>query len=78
MIKTSFLPPELLTFFRYSAILGFISVSVLIINLNHKLFDTVFRDSAKKFWWLFVLVSTVPLLVIIYVFNFFFGGKIVQ
>jgi len=77
-MKASLLPPELLSFFRYAAILGFISVAVLIINLNHKLFDTVFRDSAKKFWWLFVLVSVVPFLVIIYVFDFFFGGKIVQ
>ena len=78
MTKLSVFSPEFLAFVRYGAITGFICVSVLIINLNHKLFNTVFRDSAKRFWWLFVLISLVPFLVIIYIFNFFFGGKIVQ
>jgi hypothetical protein len=77
-MKLVLLPPEILAFFRYSAIIGFVCTAVLLINLNKTLFDTVLRDSAKKFWWLFLVVSLVPLLVIIAVFDFFFGGKIVQ
>lgn len=75
-ILATFIPHEILIFFRYSAILGFICVATLVINLNHNLFNKVMSDNAKTFWWLFVIISVVPLLVIIYVFNFFFGGKI--
>jgi hypothetical protein len=60
-------------FLRYGAMLGFFVVSILIINLNNKAFRFVFREHAKTYFWFFLLLSIIPLLVFIYLFNAFFG-----
>jgi len=67
------IPREWLEFLRYSAISGFIALSVLVINLSNKAFAKVFKENATKLWWLFVLLSLIPVLGIIYIFSRIFG-----
>jgi hypothetical protein len=59
-------------FFRISAITGFLATTTLIINLNNQKFHTIFKDRAKKLWWLFLVVSLVLFAVILYIFNIIF------
>lgn len=73
MILPVSIPEELMQFIHYSAITGFIVVTVLIINLNHKAFDYVLKDNSKKFWWLFVILAVIPLSLFLYAFTFIFG-----
>ena len=63
----------LMQFTRYTAITGFIVVATLLINLNHKAFNYVLKDNAKKYWWLFTILAIIPLLLFLYVFTFIFG-----
>lgn len=65
---------QTLTFFRYGAIAGFIVCATLLINLNNKAFTYIFKDRAKQYFWFFMLLSVIPLLAIIFVFNALFGG----
>lgn len=60
-------------FLRYGAMLGFFVASILIINLNNKAFNFVFKEHAKRYFWFFMLLSVIPLLVFIFLFNAFFG-----
>lgn len=60
-------------FLKYGAMLGFFVTSVLVINLNNKAFKYIFKDHAKNYFWFFLLLSIIPLLVFIYLFNLFFG-----
>jgi len=73
VINSKSIPPEFTEFLRYSAITGFIVVTTLLINLNHKTFRYVLKDNARKYWWLFVVFAVVPLLLFLYVFTFIFG-----
>jgi len=76
MFEGKVIPPQFLEFMRYSAITGFIVTTTLIVNINHHVFGTIFRERAKSYWWLFVLSGIIPLLVFIYIFNFIFGGRL--
>ena len=73
MIFPISIPEEIMQFLHYSAITGFIIVSVLLINLNHKAFDYVLKDNSKKYWWLFVLLAIIPLMLFLYAFTSIFG-----
>jgi len=66
-------PAELLLFFRYSAIAGFLATVTLIINFNHTKFANIFGDRSKSLWWLFLIFSVIPLLLFLFIFNFVFG-----
>lgn len=72
-LSTLTIPREVMQFLNYSAITGFIVVTVLLVNLNHKAFNYVLKDNAKKYWWLFVVFAVVPLALFIYAFTFIFG-----
>jgi hypothetical protein len=61
-------------FFRIGAMAGFIAAVTLLINLNHKGFIFLFKDNARKYWWLFIVMCVVPFLLIIYVFTLMFGS----
>lgn len=67
-----FLPPEAYLVFRTTAIAGFLTASVLLININHKAFKFVFKEKSKTYWWLFTVFTVVPMLVILQVFSLFF------
>jgi len=71
--RLSFLPVEALQFLKFSAIAGFLATATLLINLNNKAFNYIFKEKAKSYFWFFLLISIIPLLAIIYVFNVFFG-----
>lgn len=58
---------------KYSAIVGFIATTTLLINLNNKLFLNVFKEKAKSYFWFFLVISIIPLLAFLYIFNVFFG-----
>ncbi|OGM10020.1 hypothetical protein A2Z67_01680 [Candidatus Woesebacteria bacterium RBG_13_36_22] len=73
MLTTMTIPQEVMQFLHYSAITGFIIVSTLVINLNHKAFNYVLKDNAKKYWWLFVIIAVIPLSLFLYAFAFIFG-----
>jgi len=59
--------------FKYGAIVGFFVTTILIINLNNKAFNSVFQQRSKSYFWFFLLISIIPLLAFIYVFNILFG-----
>jgi apolipoprotein N-acyltransferase len=67
------IPREFMQFLHYTAITGFLIVSTLVINLNHKAFNYVMKDNAKKYWWLFVILAIIPLALFLYAFTFIFG-----
>lgn len=73
MFNSRSVPPEFTEFLRYSSITGFIVVTTLVINLNHKAFRYVLKDNARKYWWIFVLFAVIPLLLFLYAFTFLFG-----
>src|SRR3972149_5607418 len=64
---------QTLSLFKYGAMLGFLVATVLLMNLNNKAFKYVFKDRAKSYFWFFLLLSVIPLLVFIYIFNLLFG-----
>ncbi|OGM25115.1 hypothetical protein A2962_02320 [Candidatus Woesebacteria bacterium RIFCSPLOWO2_01_FULL_39_61] len=72
MINPDVFPREFLEFVRYGAITGFIAVTTLVININHKAFNTIFREKARSFWWLFVISGIIPLLLFLYAFTLIF------
>lgn len=59
-------------FLEFTAFLGFLVTATLFINLNFKGFKTVFREKTLNYWWLFILLTVAPLLVIIYIFTLLF------
>jgi len=59
--------------FKYGAVAGFLVTTTLIINLNNKAFNSVFKGKTKSYFWFFLLVSLIPLLVFIYIFSALFG-----
>jgi apolipoprotein N-acyltransferase len=65
--------PKASIFLEYSAIMGLIVTTVLIININNKAFNYVFKENSKRFFWLFMILSTIPLLIFIYLFTVLFG-----
>jgi len=71
-----YLPPEVYIVFRTTAIAGFLTASVLLININHKAFKFVLKEKSKTYWWLFTVFTVVPLLVILQIFTIFFGRKL--
>jgi spore maturation protein SpmB len=64
---------KVLEVFKYGAMLGFLVATTLLINLNNKAFTSVFREHSKAYFWFFLVISVIPLLAFIYVFNFLFG-----
>ncbi len=62
-----------LQIFKYGAIVGFFVTTILVINLNNKAYNHVFKQKSKSYFWFFLLLSIIPLLSFIYIFNMFFG-----
>jgi hypothetical protein len=56
------LPPEVYLVLRTTAIAGFLTATVLLININHKAFKFVFKEKSKTYWWLFTVFTIVPIL----------------
>lgn len=73
IFTTLVIPREVMQFLYYSAIAGFIVVATLIINLNHKAFNYVLKDNAKRYWWIFVIIAVIPLSLFLYAFTLIFG-----
>lgn len=61
-------------FFRIGAIAGFVAAFTLLINLNYKGFNYLFKDKTTKYWWVFVVACVIPFLVIMYIFTIIFGS----
>ena len=66
-------PPQIMTFVRYTAIAGFIAIVPLVINLDYKAFSLVFKEKTITYWWFFVVLTIVPLMVLLYAFSKIFG-----
>ncbi len=56
------------------AFVGFLAAATLLIGFNHKVFEVVMGERSKAYWWLFMVVTILPLLLIIYAFSYFFGN----
>lgn len=63
---------KLVEFFKFAAITGFIVTATLIININFKVFRSVFKDRTYRFFWLFLILAILPLLLIVYIFTLLF------
>ena len=68
-----YLPPQVYLAFRATVIAGFVTASVLLININHRTFKWVLKEKSITYWWLFTVLTIVPLLMILQVFSIFFG-----
>lgn len=66
------LQAKFMSLFRFAAIGGFLVVSVLLINLNFKMFEKMLEKNFALFKWIFLLSTIFPLLLILYAFSFFF------
>jgi hypothetical protein len=71
------IPEEVRQLIHYSAITGFIVFATLLINLNHKAFNYVMKDNAKRYWWLFVIIALIPLSLFLYIFSLLFDRFII-
>ena len=60
---------------RYVAIVGFIAVTALIVNLNYFTLAFFFKEKTKKFWILFFFMVTMIFLVLVYSFSIIFLGN---
>lgn len=69
------LPIQTQNVLKTIALLGFLITATLIVGLNFKIFTNIFKDKASHYWWLFLVISAVPILVAIYIYAFFFGAK---
>lgn len=69
------LPVETQNVLKTIAFLGFLVTATLIVGLNFKIFNNIFKDKASNYWWLFLVISAIPIVVAIYIFSFFFGAK---
>lgn len=67
---------HVLTVLKLAALIGFLVCTTLIINLNHRAFNSLLNKRASSLWWLFLLLSIIPFVLIIFVFNFFFQNGI--
>lgn len=63
---------KLKDFVEFVAFLGFLVTATLLINLNFRGFKFVFGEKVRSYWWLFLLLTIVPLLVILYIFSLLF------
>ena len=69
------IPVETQSVLQTIALLGFLITATLIVGLNFKIFTNIFKEKASHYWWLFLVISVVPILVAIYIYAFFFGAK---
>lgn len=65
---------ELSNLVRLSAFGGFLVFAVILISLNHRAFTKFLGQRSKSFWWFILIFSIFPLLLILYIFSFLFGG----
>ncbi len=65
--------PRLMEAFRIGSITGFLATVTLLINVNYKVYQRIFKDKAKSYWWLFLLSALIPLLLFLYIFSLLFG-----
>jgi len=68
-------PDQVQNVLKTVSLLGFLITATLIVGLNFKIFTNIFKEKASHYWWLFLVVSAVPILVAIYIYTFFFGAK---
>jgi len=68
-------PIEIQSVLKTIALVGFLITATLIVGLNFKIFNNIFKDKALNYWWLFLVISAIPIVVAIYIFSFFFGAK---
>ena len=68
-------PIEIQSVLKTIALVGFLITATLIVGLNFKIFTNIFKDKVSHYWWLFLMISAVPILVALYIYSFFFGGK---
>lgn len=65
---------ELFHLVSLASFFGFIVLAVIVINLNYHAFTKFLGQRSKSFWWFFLIFSLFPLLLILYIFSFLFGG----
>jgi hypothetical protein len=68
-------PVEVQSALKTLALVGFLITATLIVGINFKIFTGIFKGKVTSYWWLFLVVSAVPILMALYLYSFFFGGK---
>lgn len=68
-------PIEVQSALRTIALAGFLITATLIVGINFKIFTNVFREKFSSYWWLFLVVSAVPIVIALYIYTFFFGAR---
>jgi len=55
------------------ALAGFLIAATLIIGINFKVFNNIFKEKTTNYWWLFLITAMVPIALVLYMFTFFFS-----
>ncbi len=57
---------------KFGAMLGFVVCTVLVISLNFSLFKRIFKERTTSMWWLFMVFTFIPFIVMIGIFTLLF------
>ncbi|OGM04394.1 hypothetical protein A3E15_01170 [Candidatus Woesebacteria bacterium RIFCSPHIGHO2_12_FULL_42_9] len=52
---------------------GFLTASTLIIGFNFKVFNNIFKENARQYWWLFLISAFIPIALVLSIFSYFFS-----
>ncbi|MCH7640640.1 hypothetical protein IID22_00355 [Patescibacteria group bacterium] len=59
-------------FIRFAAFFGFIVLTTLFMSLNYKGFKAIFREKTRSYWWLFIILTSIPALLSLFIFSLLF------
>lgn len=71
-MPTEFINSPAFQMIKVASVLGLIICSTLLVALNFKFFSKVFKERTASLWWLFLIISIVPFLVMLGVFTVLF------
>jgi hypothetical protein len=72
MLDNPLIPKEVLIFIRYSAFAGFIVTATLLVMLDYKAFQRMFRQRTNELKWVFIISTVIILLLMIHIFTVLF------
>ncbi|QQS38903.1 hypothetical protein IPM62_06010 [Candidatus Woesebacteria bacterium] len=66
---------NVVTLIRLAAYVGLIFFTTVFVSLNFKTFKMLFKESTKSYWWLFLIISVIPLMILLSIFSLVFERK---
>lgn len=66
---------QLANIIKFAAFIGLIVFTTIIVSLNFRVFRVIFKERATSFWWLFLILSIIPLLMLLSLFTLIFERK---